>query len=62
MAMKAAKDRKEEFCDPAREEDISKRNKTSKIQLLRWTNALSVWKFSIEAECWLEAFVESRLK
>ena len=27
-AMKAAKDRKEEFYDPAREEDISKRNKT----------------------------------
>ena len=27
-AMKAAKDRKEEFCDPAREEDISRRNKT----------------------------------
>ena len=26
--MKAAKDRKEEFYDPAREEDISKRNKT----------------------------------
>ena len=27
-AMKAAKDRKEEFYDPAREEDISKRKKT----------------------------------
>ena len=27
-ALKAAKDRKEEFYDPAREEDISKRNKT----------------------------------
>ena len=27
-AMKAARDRKEEFYDPAREEDISKRNKT----------------------------------
>ena len=27
-AMKAAKDSKEEFYDPAREEDISKRNKT----------------------------------
>ena len=27
-AMKAAKDRKEEFYDPAREEDISRRNKT----------------------------------
>ena len=26
--MKAAKDRKEEFYDPAREEDISKRNET----------------------------------
>ena len=26
--MRAAKDRKEEFYDPAREEDISKRNKT----------------------------------
>ena len=26
--MKAAKDRKEEFHDPAREEDISRRNKT----------------------------------
>ena len=26
-AMKAAKDRKEEFYDPAREEDISRRNK-----------------------------------
>ena len=26
-AMEAAKDRKEEFCDPAREEDISRRNK-----------------------------------
>ena len=26
-AMKAAKDRKEEFYDPAREEDLSKRNK-----------------------------------
>ena len=28
MGMKAAKDRKEEFYDPAREEDISRRNKT----------------------------------
>ena len=28
MGMKAAKDRKEEFYDPAREEDFSKRNKT----------------------------------
>ena len=27
-AMNAAKDRKEEFYDPAREEDISRRNKT----------------------------------
>ena len=27
-AMKVAKDRKEEFHDPAREEDISRRNKT----------------------------------
>ena len=27
-AMKAAKDRKEEFHDPAREEDTSRRNKT----------------------------------
>ena len=26
--MKAAKDRREEFYDPAREEDISRRNKT----------------------------------
>ena len=28
LAIKAAKDRKEEFYDPAREEDISRRNKT----------------------------------
>ena len=28
-AMKAAKDRKEEFCDPAREEDISRTNKNA---------------------------------
>ena len=27
-AMKSAKDRKEEFYDPVREEDVSKRNKT----------------------------------
>ena len=27
-AMKAARNRKEEFYDPAREEDVSKRNKT----------------------------------
>ena len=26
--METAKDRREEFCDPARGEDISKRNKT----------------------------------
>ena len=43
-ATKAAKDRKEEFYDPAREADTSRRNKTrldgkniSRIQLLRWT-------------------------
>ena len=28
-AMRAAKDRKEEFCDPDREEDISRRNKNA---------------------------------
>ena len=44
-AMKACKDRKEEFYDPAREDDILGRNKTrlelwkniSRIQLVRWT-------------------------
>ena len=45
-ALKAAKDRKEEFYDPAREEDIREETKRdlscgkniSRIQLLRWTN------------------------
>ena len=35
---------------------------TSKIQLMRWTKPSCAWKFSNEAECWLEAFAESRLQ
>ena len=36
-AMKVAKYRKEEFCDPAREEDISRRNKT-RLGVVRGTS------------------------
>ena len=48
-AMKAAKDRKEHFYDPARKDDISRKNKRdwscakniSRIRLLRWTKKLA---------------------
>ena len=54
--MKAAKDRKEEFYDPAREEDISKRNKSgwsfrkniSRTQKPHWTKHQSALKVSAD--------------
>ena len=55
--MKAAKDRKEDFYDPARKDNILSRNKTrlvlweehlKDIQLLRWTKPCSALKVSVK--------------
>ena len=48
--MKAAKDAGEEYYDPSREDNILGRNETR------------LGTFSLEAECWFEGFVASRLQ